>query len=158
MARRMIVLAALALVGWFVTAGPAAAQTGYGETVSVQAGEQIRQSGVACPAGGEVQIQIDGVTVATTTAAADGTWTVVVTIPSNIRPGTHTLTGVCDGRVVQVQTLSVGGAGARGGGGVLARTGSDVGVMVGLGLAAIVVGGSFVYGARADKRKGNAAA
>jgi hypothetical protein len=150
MARRLVVLAVVGFVTTLALIGSASAQTGYGETVAVQGGQTIRESGVGCPPGGDVTIAIDGATVATTVAASDGSWTVEVTVPTNLAPGSHTLTGSCGGQVVQVQTLTIAGAA----GAPLARTGSsNTGVLVGLGLAAIVVGSSFVYGARAERRK-----
>ena len=98
----------------------------------------------------------------TATTDANGGFAVEVTIPSNTAEGTHTLeaSGVDpDGNPLVVsQTITVSsGESAEVLGtsvtptGALPFTGSDVGRTFGIGLAAVVVGGAAVWGARRSR-------
>jgi len=127
-------------------AAPASAQTGYGETIDVLPGQIIHVQGVACRAGATVEITFDGEVIATTTAAADGSWEVDVMIPLDATVGLHTLQAVCEGQVVHVNTINVLSQS-------LPRTGSsNTGLLVGIGLAAVLLGASFLVGRRRVER------
>jgi hypothetical protein len=139
-ALRLLLLTTVVVVA---AATSAAAQTGYGSTVDVRAGEVERIQGVACPAGGTVTGNIDGRPAGTGTAAADGSWVVDLTVPANATPGPHSVNAVCGGIVVHVMTFNVLGAS-----GALSRTGADVGLLAGGGVALILLGAAFVVGQR----------
>lgn len=147
--RRVLVAAAIGLLVLVASGAAASAQTGYGETVTVLPGQQLRIAGVACMPGSQVDIDIDGVIVGSTTAEDDGSWEIVITVPADLSVGSHTLTATCAGQVVHVMTLVVAGSG----GNPLPRTGSSgTGLLVGIGAAAVVLGVSFVYGSRSERR------
>jgi LPXTG-motif cell wall-anchored protein len=142
--RLVVKCVALAVVSTVALAGPSSAQTGYGSTTEVRPGQVVEVRGVACSAGSTVTVTFDGDSIGSSTAASDGSWTVNAVVPSNASAGSHTVQGVCDNRVVHVATFVV----VRGGGGALARTGSDVGALVGAGVALVLLGSAFVVGKR----------
>ena len=83
------------------------------------------------------------------TADADGVVEVEVTIPTDAEPGAHTITMVGQTSGVEVVIpIEVVGTAATGGGGGLARTGSDTGPLVGIGLGLVAAGGAAAYAAR----------
>jgi hypothetical protein len=141
-------IAAIALVAVLLVAAPAEAQTGYGSTVSVLAGQVIKINGIACPAASTVSITLDGTEIATTTADSTGSWSADVQIPADEPPGTYTLNATCGGTVVFTSTVQVLASSP------LPRTGaSHVGLLMGIGTAAIVLGASFVLGSRMTRRE-----
>lgn len=126
---KKILLLAAALVAF--VAAPAAAQ--YPETgvldseisnTNPQPGEAFTVSGT-CEADDTVVVALSGVgTLATIPVGDDGSFSGSVTIPSDLAPGTYTLTVTC-GPEVQSFTITVGGATGGTGSGPLARTGSS---------------------------------
>jgi hypothetical protein len=165
-----MMLAALAV------ASPAGAQT-YDGNVSpgnVEAGGAVTVSGKGCSAGAEVTITVTegaaqratGDVILTTTGTADenGEFTVTFNIPVGTPIGVYTVTASCDGSVVFSDTINVveGGtvvttAPSTGGGGTIARTGSDLN---GLGLAGaglITVGGIILLTTRSRRHQAKAA-
>jgi len=136
----------LAVLSFIVNVPAADAQTGYGETTNVLPGQVINLSGIACPPNGTVSITLNGVEVATGTADANGNWSVDVTIPSDLADGTYAVNATCGGKVVFSATFVLGEE--------LSRTGaSHVGLLVGIGLAVIVLGTSLVLGSRRVRRE-----
>ena len=127
--------------------------------VTVVAGATVDVTGDHCPPGSTVTITWDdGSVVGTTVAAADGTFTTTITTPADAEPGVHIVTATC-GNVQQFLKVNITEAGAAGTGtgtGVanttLAHTGtSNIGPLLGIGGAAVVLGAAFVYGARRPK-------
>ena len=82
------------------------------------------------------------------TADADGVLDATVTVPATVDPGTCTIVmaGQLSGHEVEV-TVEVLAA-STGGGGGLARTGSDAGPLVGIGAGLLAAGGAAAYAAR----------
>ncbi len=85
------------------------------------------------------------------TADSKGVVEVKVTIPASTAPGAHTITMV--GRTSGVEVVipvtivaATAAGGSRGGG--LARTGSDVGPLAGIGLGLVAAGGAAAYATR----------
>jgi hypothetical protein len=68
-------------------------------------GEAIQLKGRGLPAGTEVQVQIDNVTMQRAVADRDGTFTATVTAPGQF--GFHTVTMIVQGRVVSGLILSI---------------------------------------------------
>lgn len=119
--------------------------------VTVVRGERVDMTGNGCGAGETVTITFDdGSTLGTATAAADGTFAASVIIPASTSLGEHLLTASCAGTGDQFLRVNVIAASATGPGSnsALPRTGSDTAPLVGIGAAALVLGGAFVYGAR----------
>ena len=123
-------------------------------TVTVVAGQQIDVYGNNCPAGSTVTITWDdGTVLGTTIALPDGSWRTTITIPVSATPGNHTITATCGNIkefltvdvVVQGTTVTTPAVTQT----TLARTGtSNIGPLLGIGGAALVLGAAFVYGAR----------
>lgn len=137
--------------------GPATTTTQPGSelpVVTVVRGQTITVTGKECGAGDLVTITYDdGTKLGTVTAGADGTFTTQVTIPTNSTLGEHVLTATCPNGADQILRVNVVANAttpppATGGGSALPRTGSDTAPLVGIGAAAVVLGGAFVYGAR----------
>ncbi|MEO6989402.1 MAG: hypothetical protein ABI239_12240 [Aquihabitans sp.] len=122
--------------------------------VTVVRGERVDVTGTGCGASATVTITYDdGRTLGTTTAASDGTFATSVVIPVDSTLGEHLLTASCAGtpdQFLRVNVIAAAGTGQPGTGGnaPLVRTGSDTAPLVGIGAAALVLGGAFVYGAR----------
>ncbi len=103
----------------------------------------------------QVNLALDGQAIGSLTTDGSGSGSGSFTVPSNLSPGTHTLSasgdsgvgGTCDPST----TLTVAGAaaGARAaGGGALAFTGSDTLPFVWIGLAALTIGAALVIAVR----------
>jgi hypothetical protein len=73
-------------------------------SVNVDAGGGDNVTGGGCVARATVQIQIDGVVLATTKSSATGSYSVHLIIPVSAKPGSHRLTVVCAGPAGQVST------------------------------------------------------
>lgn len=121
--------------------------------VTVVRGQRVDVTGNDCGAGDTVTITMDdGSTLASTTAASDGTFATSVVIPSSTSLGEHLLTASCAGTADQFLRVNVIAATVSNpttsNNTPLARTGSDTAPLVGIGAAALVLGGAFVYGAR----------
>lgn len=157
MTPRAIVTAVLGLLLTVVLAAPAAAQTGYGEPITVSPGDSVTVGGEGCSPGADVTIEFRQGSVskvlAVVTADEDGDFRAVVTIPVNAEPGAALLVASCGGTVLTIPLHVV----AAGGGGTLPVTGSSdtTGTLVGVGGALVVLGAAAVYGAR---RRNTAAA
>ncbi len=145
------------LTGYLQCSGPSLSQT------TVAPGDTITFSGGGFKGGSEITITVYSTpqVLGTTVADASGNFSVQVTLPSNLDPGAHRLeaSGVdpsgspltvsLDFTVVSAGQTSEAGAVTPSGS--LPYTGSDVGRIVGVGLAAVVVGGAAVWGARRAK-------
>jgi LPXTG-motif cell wall-anchored protein len=164
--RRLVKLTVLAglmalapLVALSTTAGaqaypPSACTVGTSQ-VNVTPGQTITVSVSGFAPSSQVNLALDGQAVGSITTDGSGSGSGSFTVPSNISPGTHTLSasgtagvgGACDPST----TLTVAGAaaaGARAGGGALAFTGSDTLPFVWIGLAALTVGAALVIAVR----------
>jgi hypothetical protein len=82
--------------------------------------------------GSTVDINLDGVDIATATVGADGTFSASVKIPCDIAPGTHFLGA--GGRNTQISVLAAGGGGGEPG------TGANLGAGILILAALLVVG------------------
>ncbi|WP_421121045.1 LPXTG cell wall anchor domain-containing protein [Aquihabitans daechungensis] len=157
----------------FVGASPVSAQegcTGYGctppdgssttttpddiPTITVVRGETIDVSGEGCAPGAEVVVTWDdGSVLGTFTADENGDFTTTITIPSDATLGVHLVTATC-GDVEQFINVNVLAETVDNvDDGTLPRTGSsNTGPLVGIGAAAVVLGGAFLYGARRPRQ------
>jgi LPXTG-motif cell wall-anchored protein len=170
MIRKMLVL--VALIGALFALGSTAASAqdcGYGgcttttvegETTTTTApeipeipvvrGETITVDGEGCAPGAEVTVTWDdGTVLGTFTADENGNFTTTITIPANATLGVHLITATC-GDVEQFINVNVLAETVDNvDEGTLPRTGSsNTGPLVGIGAAALVLGGAFLYGAR----------
>ncbi len=156
-----------------VGGGPAGAQegcTGYGcqppttttstttpddiPSVTVVRGETIDVSGEGCAPGAEVVVTWDdGTVLGTFTADENGDFTTTITIPKTATLGVHLVTATC-GDVEQFINVNVLAETVDNvDDGTLPRTGSsNTGPLVGIGAAAVVLGGAFLYGARRPRQ------
>ena len=155
----------------FVGASPASAQDcGYGgcppedttttttvvdiPTVTVVRGETIDVRGEGCAPGAEVVVTWDdGTVLGTFTADENGDFTTTITIPANATLGVHLVTATC-GDIEQFINVNVLAETVDNvDDGTLPRTGSsNTGPLVGIGAAAVVLGGAFLYGARRPRQ------
>jgi len=158
----------VALGTTFVGGSPAGAQ-GYGPpdtssttttapddipTITVVRGETIDVSGEGCAPGAEVVVTWDdGTELGTFTADENGNFTTTITIPSDATLGVHLVTATC-GDVEQFINVNVLAENVDNvDDGTLPRTGSsNTGPLVGIGAAAVVLGGAFLYGARRPRQ------
>lgn len=124
-------------------------------TVTVVRGETIDIAGEACAPGSEVIVTWDdGTVLDTLTADENGDFVATITIPSNATLGVHLVTATC-GDVEQFINVDVLAENVDNvDSGTLPRTGSssNTGPLVGIGAAALVLGGAFVYGARRPRQ------
>jgi len=96
------------------------------------------------------------VTLGTTTADPQGSFSTTVTIPANTTPGNHTIvaTGNTSGRtastsIVVTSATTTGGTSTGGSsGGGLAFTGAHIAAMAGVGAIALALGGMLVFAGR----------
>jgi len=144
----------------------------------VDAGGSIEVTGDGCAAGAEVVVTLDedGRRIGGGTADADGAFALTLQIPSDLVVGDHPATATCPAldararttsvhlggyqvngqvatqhlriRVVSARTSPLGVPAAEAGGSALARTGSDNGPLVAVGVLSVTVGAAFVYGSR----------
>lgn len=123
-------------------------------TVTVVRGETIDVRGEGCAPGAEVVVTWDdGTVLGTFTADENGDFVTSITIPSNATLGVHLVTATC-GDVEQFLNVNVLAETVNNvDNGTLARTGSsNTGPLVGIGVAAVVLGGAFLYGARRPRQ------
>jgi LPXTG-motif cell wall-anchored protein len=123
-------------------------------TITVVRGETVDVSGQGCAPGAEVVVTWDdGTVLGTFTADANGDFTTTITIPSNATLGVHLVTATC-GDVEQFINVNVLAETVDNvDDGTLPRTGSsNTGPLVGIGAAALVLGGAFLYGARRPRQ------
>ena len=123
-------------------------------TITVVRGETIDVSGEGCAPGAEVTVTFDdGTVLGTFTADENGDFTTTITIPSTATLGVHLVTATC-GDVEQFINVNVLGETVDNvDDGTLPRTGSsNTGPLVGIGAAAVVLGGAFLYGARRPRQ------
>ena len=123
-------------------------------TITVVRGETVDVSGEGCAPGAEVTVTFDdGTVLGTFTADANGDFTTTITIPKDATLGVHLVTATC-GDVEQFINVNVLAESVNTvDDGTLARTGSsNTGPLVGIGAAAIVLGGAFLYGARRPRQ------
>ena len=123
-------------------------------TITVVRGETVDVSGKGCAAGAEVVVTYDdGTVLGTFTADENGDFTTQITIPVNSTLGVHLVTATC-GDVQQFINVNVLAESVDNvDDGTLARTGSsNTGPLIGIGAAAVVLGGAFLYGARRPRR------
>lgn len=129
--------------------------------VNVTPGQTITVSVSGFAPSSQVNLAIDGQAIGSLTTDASGSGSGSFTVPSNLSPGTHTLSasgtagagGTCDPST----TLTVAGAAAgppgaaapgAGAGGALAFTGSDTLRFFWIGFAALTVGAALVIAVR----------
>ncbi|MCU1453620.1 MAG: hypothetical protein JWN46_1766 [Acidimicrobiales bacterium] len=147
----MVLFAGSAAHAQYPTTGPTT--SGVIPEVTVVAGSNIDVKGDHCPPGSTVTITWDdGTVLATTTAGADGTFSATITVPADAEPGVHIVTATCGSvqQFLKVNVIEPGTPVATGT--TLARTGtSNIGPLLGIGAAAVVLGAAFVYGARRPK-------
>ena len=123
--------------------------------VTVVRGETIDVAGDGCAPGAEVVVTWDdGTVLGTFTADDNGDFVSTITIPSNASLGVHLATATC-GDVQQFLEVNVLAETVDNvDSGTLARTGSSTtGPLVGVGAAALILGGAFLYGARRNPRQ-----
>ncbi|MGN6694908.1 MAG: Ig-like domain-containing protein [Aquihabitans sp.] len=123
-------------------------------TVTVVRGETIDVRGEGCAPGAEVVVTWDdGTVLGTFTADENGDFVTSITIPSNATLGVHLVTATC-GDVEQFLNVNVLAETVNNvDNGTLPRTGSsNTGPLVGIGVAAVVLGGAFLYGARRPRQ------
>lgn len=123
-------------------------------TITVVRGETVDVSGEGCAPGAEVTVTFDdGTVLGTFTADANGDFLTTITIPSNASLGVHLVTATC-GDVEQFLNVNVLAETVNNvDDGTLARTGSSsTAPLVGIGAAAVVLGGAFLYGARRPRQ------
>lgn len=119
-------------------------------TITVTRGETVDIPGEGCPPNSEVVVTWDdGTDLGTFTADDNGDFVTTITIPADATLGVHLVTATCGDieQFINVNVLAetVDNVGT----GTLARTGtSSTGPLVGIGAAAVVLGGAFLYGAR----------
>lgn len=139
MLKKILIIAAGLVV--LLLSAPAGAQYGevFSGTVSntnPQPGETITFEGV-CPFAEVVDVSIDGEHITTIPVNEDDTFSGPVTVPSDLAPGTHTLTATCGSEVLSI-TLTIG---SPGGSGPLADTGaSNTGLLLKLGGGLVLLG------------------
>lgn len=154
----MIITAIAAMLA--LSGGPASAQDGgYNgsttvpgeeiDTVTVVRGEQLDVVGSDCAPGSEVVVTwADGTVMTTTTADENGDFATTVTVPADSTLGMNMLTATC-GDLEQFLNVNVLAETLNDvDDGTLARTGSNTAPLLGIGAAALVLGGAFLYGAR----------
>ena len=118
--------------------------------VTVVRGETIDVAGEGCLPGAEVVVTWDdGSVLGTFTADDNGDFVTTITVPSDASLGVHLATATC-GDVQQFLEVNVLAETVDNvDSGTLARTGSSTtGPLVGVGAAALILGGAFLYGAR----------
>lgn len=123
-------------------------------TVTVVRGETIDVNGEGCAPNAEVVVTWDdGTVLGTFTADANGDFVTQITIPTNATLGVHLVTATC-GDVEQFLNVNVLAETVNNvDDGTLARTGSsNTGPLIGIGAAAVVLGGAFLYGARRPRQ------
>lgn len=153
--RTLLLAAALALA--FIP-GVAQAQ-GYGPGNFVAVGDTTVTPGQTIPVtgccfAGDVTITLGGRQLGTTTAGADGVFNTTVTVPSDLAPGTYTITATGQnidgsGQLVlsfPITVVSPGAADTRAG--TLPRTGTDAFPLAQAGLALVLVGAGAVFSVR----------
>ena len=123
-------------------------------TITVVRGETVDVSGEGCAPGAEVTVTWDdGTVLGTFTADENGDFTTTITVPKDATLGVHLVTATC-GDVEQFINVNVLAENVdKVDDGTLARTGSsNTGPLVGIGAAAVVLGGAFLYGARRPRQ------
>lgn len=119
-------------------------------TITVVRGETVTVDGEGCAPGAEVTVTFDdGTVLGTFTADENGDFSTTITIPADATLGVHLVTATC-GDVEQFINVNVLAETVDAvDDGTLARTGSsNTGPLIGIGAAAVVLGGAFLYGAR----------
>jgi LPXTG-motif cell wall-anchored protein len=165
MIRKMLMLlTAVAALLAFSTGAAGAQDNGYGpgpgdpgdeiDTVTAVRGETISVAGGGCLPGEEVVVTWDdGTVLGTFTADDNGDFVTTVTVPMDATLGVHLLTATC-GDLEQFLNVNVLAETLDNvDDGTLARTGSNSTTpLIGIGAAALVLGGAFLYGARRPTR------
>ena len=165
MIRKMLMLLTAVAALLLFSAGTASAQDdGYGpgpttpgddiETVTVVRGETVTVAGNGCLPGDEVVVTWDdGTVMGTFTADENGDFVTTVTVPMDATLGVHLVTATC-GDLEQFLNVNVLAERLDNvDDGTLARTGSNSTTpLIGIGAAALVLGGAFLYGARRPTR------
>lgn len=167
MSARLRVTSVALLVACFLVAGTAAAAAqGYGSTPSLTAsatnvtpGQTITVTGEHYPAGSvNLAFHSDPVALGTAMADSNGHFAVNVTIPASASSGGHTISATsADGSVSLSVAVTVSASGVAGeatpatptaSNGILAYTGSHVGMLLGIAGALLLLGLAFAYGSR----------
>lgn len=113
---------------------------------TVSQGGQVTISGQGCAANQTVEFSINGQVIGTTVTDVNGNFTVTLTLPSNLTPGTYTIIGTC-GNITMSNTITItgggnSGQGNQGGTGTTPITGSGLTEpLTRAGIALVLVGG-----------------
>ncbi|MBI2708360.1 MAG: LPXTG cell wall anchor domain-containing protein [Actinobacteria bacterium] len=127
------------------------------DDTAVTPGQVVTITGTADP-GTTVQFSVAGRSIGAADVGSDGSFTATVTIPSDLAPGTYTLTTtvVCNGTTttlgVEVSVSPTGAGGGGGGGGPLPRTGFNLAPVASVGAALLILGAAAIYGARRKRQ------
>jgi 5'-nucleotidase len=107
----------------------------------VNPGDAITVSGEQADAGSELSLEFfpGPRELATTTAGADGRWSVEVTIPDDASPGRHALSAVSNGEVLATAVVEVRGPAGEVAGESTSSGGRRPGLLI-LGIAALAIG------------------
>ena len=134
--------------------GPNAATVG-ASTSSVGPGGSLTVTGNNFGPGDTVTVVLHSapVTLATTTADGSGTFSVVVTIPSDTAPGLHQIVASdTDGDSTSTSLLVVGTVPVAVATPSLAFTGADIAALSGVGAIAVALGGMLILTGRRRRR------
>jgi len=152
----LVMTAGLVLVGGSAAFGQTYGGSGSGSATfliddsTVVTGQTVGVSGTGCAANEDVTFTIGDTQVGSTVADADGNYSGSVVVPS-LADGQYTINASCGTSVLGLN-ITVGGTGAgtvsSSAGTGLARTGTEIGPLAGLGAAAVVLGAAAVYGTR----------
>jgi hypothetical protein len=120
----------------------------------VNPGDTITVSGEQADAGAELSLQFfpGPRELATTTAGADGRWSVEVTIPADAGPGKHALSVVSDGDVLATAVVEVRGPAGEFAGESTSSGGLRLGLLA-LGVAAVAIGIAVVLLVRRQRHR-----
>lgn len=143
-----------------LSVAPAHAQDYGGGTLTIDdptlvPGDPFRVAGTGCPAAARVIMTLDGESLGTIVADADGAFTYDGTVPAGTAPGVHTLAATC-GDLVQSVRFTVPDPAPRAspgddratGGGALPWTGTDIWPLLRWAAALALAGTGFVVLAR----------
>ena len=131
-----------AVLGFSSGAALAQAQGTLGVSVdAAPAGSAVRIFGAGCVAGAQVEIRFDGELIQDAEAAADGSFSSMVTIPAGTAPGAHTVSALCGASSTSSITLTARVTVTTG---ALAGTGTSASRLLLAGYSALAAGVALV--------------
>jgi LPXTG-motif cell wall-anchored protein len=153
-------MAAVLSIALLFSASPVSAD-GYGggtltiDDATLVPGQQFHLPGTGCAGGATVVVSFDGRQIGTTTADGDGRFELVGTVPGATEPGQFTVTATC-GDLVQSLVVTVAepakATGAQASAaptpGDMPRTGTEIGPLLRMAAALVLVGTGLVFLAR----------